>query len=74
MQLGSGVAVPVAQASSYSSHWTPNLGTSVCNGCCPKKEKEKKKVLMVLEYKEVENGNNIYPYFHFQVLYIVVFF
>ena len=40
MQLGSHVAVAVAQASSCSSSWRPNLGTSICHGCGPKKKKE----------------------------------
>ena len=30
------VAVTVVQASSYSSVWTPSLGTSICLGCGPK--------------------------------------
>ena len=40
--LGSGiaVAVAVAVASSYSSDLTPSLGTSICYGCGPKKEKK----------------------------------
>ena len=29
MRLGSGVAVAVAQAGSYSSDWTPSLETSI---------------------------------------------
>ena len=33
--LGFGMAV----ASSYTSNWTPSLGTSVCLGCGPKKTK-----------------------------------
>ena len=39
MQLGSGVAV----AGSYISDRTPSLGTSVCHGCSPKKQKKKKR-------------------------------
>ena len=35
MRLGSCVAV--AQASGYSSDWTPSLGTSICCRCGPKK-------------------------------------
>ena len=41
--LGSHVAVAVAQAVSYSSNWTPILGTSICRGCGPNKSKDKKK-------------------------------
>ena len=37
-QLGSGVAVAVAQASGYSSDSIPSLGTSTCCGCGPKKQ------------------------------------
>jgi len=42
MQLGSGVAVAVAQAGSCSSDLTPSLGTSICHGCGPKKTEKKK--------------------------------
>ena len=41
-RLRSGVAVAVAQASSYSSDSTPSLGTSICHKCGPKKKKERK--------------------------------
>ena len=43
MQLRSSVAMAVVQASSYSSYWTPSLGTFICHGCGPKKKKRKKK-------------------------------
>ena len=43
MWLGSRVAVAVVWAGSYSSDWTPSLGTSICLGCGPKKTKKKKK-------------------------------
>ena len=43
MQLGSGTAVAVAVAGSYSSNSTPSLGTSICGGCVPKKTKDEKK-------------------------------
>ena len=43
MQLGSGVAVVVAQAGSCSSDQTPGLGTSTCLRCGLKKIKDKKK-------------------------------
>ena len=42
MRLGSHVAVAVAYAGSCSSDSTPSLGTSICPGCGPKKEKKKK--------------------------------
>ena len=41
--LGSGVAGAVAKSGSYSSDWTPSLGTSIRRGCGPKKTKKKKK-------------------------------
>ena len=37
------VAVAVAEAGSCSSYSTPSLGTSLCQGYGPKKEKKKKK-------------------------------
>ena len=43
MQLGSGIAVAVVWAGSYSSDLTPSLGTSICRECGPKKTKKKKK-------------------------------
>ena len=42
MQLGSGIAVAVVQASSYSSELSPSLGTSMCCRCSPIKTKKKK--------------------------------
>ena len=42
MWLGSCIAV-VVYAGSYSSDSTPSLGTSICWGCGPKKQKEKRK-------------------------------
>ena len=52
--LGSGVALAVAYTGSYSSDWTPSLGTSICRGSGPrnsnnnttnnnKRQKDKKK-------------------------------
>ena len=41
--LGSGVAVAVAWAGSYSSDSPPSLETSMCHRCSPKKTKKKKK-------------------------------
>ena len=42
MQLGSGVAVAVALASSCSSNSTPSLGTSIATGAALKGTKKKK--------------------------------
>ena len=42
-QLGSGIAVAVASASGDSSNWISSLGTSICQGCGPKKTKRQKK-------------------------------
>ena len=42
MRLASRVAVAVAYASNYSSDSTPGLGTSICHGRGPKKQKKKK--------------------------------
>ena len=42
MQLGSGVAVAVAQAGSYSSNSTPSLGTSIMLWVRPYKKKKTK--------------------------------
>ena len=41
MQLESHIAVAVAVASGYKSDWTPSLGTSICFGCGPKKQRNK---------------------------------
>ena len=40
MLRGSGVAVAVVWSGSCSSDSTPSLGTSVCRGCGPKKQKK----------------------------------
>ena len=40
--LRSGITVAVVQAGSYSSDSTPSLGTSICHGCGPKKERKEK--------------------------------
>ena len=47
MRLRSDVAVPVAQASGYSSDLTLSLGTSICHRCGPKKSKKKKKIFQL---------------------------
>ena len=41
--LGSGIAVAVAEASSYRSNLVPSLETSICCRCNPKKQKTKTK-------------------------------
>ena len=40
-QLGSHIAVAAMWASGYSSDVTPHLGTSICCGCGPKKQKKR---------------------------------
>ena len=42
MRLGSHVAVAVVYAHSCSADSTPSLGTSMCYGCSPKKQKKPK--------------------------------
>ena len=42
MQLRSGIAVAVAEASSYNSNLTPSLGTSTCRKYSPKTQKTTK--------------------------------
>ena len=42
MQLGSHIAVSVAEASRCSSDSTPSLGTSMCRRCGPEKQKQNK--------------------------------
>ena len=43
MWLRSHIAVAMARVGSYSSDSTPSLGTSIRQGCGPKKTKKKKK-------------------------------
>ena len=52
--LRSGIALTVAQASSYSSDSTNCLENSICCGCGPKKTKKKKK-------RKREITNNLSP-------------
>ena len=42
-RLRSGIAVAVAVDGSYSSDWSPSLGTSICHRCGHKKTKRQKK-------------------------------
>ena len=55
MQLGSGVAVAVAQAGSCSSHSTPSSGTSICRRCSLKKERKKKHFYVILENPQLHS-------------------
>ena len=56
MQLGSGVAVAVVYAGSYSSDSTPSLGTSICHRCSPKaagvalKRQKKKSITLAIGF------------------------
>ena len=47
MQLGSGIAVAGAQASSCGSNSTPSLGTSICHRYSPKKKRKKESRIVV---------------------------
>ena len=60
MQLGSSVAVAMVQAGSYRSDLTPNLGTSICRGCTPKKKNPPQK----RTNKGVKFVNNFFSYFY----------
>ena len=42
MQLGSGIAVAVMQAGSYSSDWIPSQRTSICHGSALKRQNKTK--------------------------------
>ena len=46
-QLRSGIAVAVAEASSYSSNWTPSLATSIYHRCSPEKKKKRQILLCI---------------------------
>ena len=48
---GSGIAVAVAVAESYSSNYTPSLGTSICCRYGPKNQKKKKKEKDIIKHK-----------------------
>ena len=63
-RLGPGVAVAVVKAGSCSSDWTPSLVISICHGCSPKKQKEKKICLTVF---------NVNTFFLCLVLLFLVF-
>ena len=57
MWLGHGIEVAVAVVGSCSSDSTPNLGTSICCGCGPKKihkkEKENNRKILYLFKKRI---------------------
>ena len=50
MCLGSGIAVAVVEAGSCSSDLIPGLGTSICHGYGPKKDKNKNENLQIQNY------------------------
>ena len=56
MQLGSCIAVAVAQLDSYSSDSTPSLGTSICHGFGPKRQNKTKKNHYNELTQKFENG------------------
>ena len=67
MLLGSDFAVAVA--GSYRSDLIPILGNSICCGCGPKKEKEKKQ--LALKYTKYRSNLEKYIYFIiYNILYI----
>ena len=55
MQLRSSIAVALAQAGSYSSNWTPGLGTSICYGAALKRPKKKKIRINDIQKKSIKN-------------------
>ena len=64
-RLGSGIAVAVAVASNCSSNWHPGLGTSICCGCSPKKQKKTNK-------QTKSNGNSCFHHDLFPIALITV--
>ena len=65
MQLGSGVAMAVVYASSYSSDLIPRLGTSICQGRRPKKQKRNKtnkKNHDIITFGNFTHNEHIYYY------------
>ena len=58
------VSGAVVRAGSYSSDSTPSLGTSICPGCGPKKQKKKRLVhkayMNKTENKITQNNSNAY--------------
>ena len=46
---GLGAVAPLAKAGSYSSDWTPILGTSICHRCSPEKQIKKNNKKMITE-------------------------
>ena len=67
-QLGSCIAVAVAQAGSYSSNSTPSLGSSICWGYGRKKKKKKDKKKLSFSFSFI--GRCIYLLIFFLGLYL----
>ena len=63
MQLGSGVAVAVVQASGQNSDLTASLGTSMCHGRGPKKKTKKKDYWKSLWAEETKLANKSEEYY-----------
>ena len=60
MWLGSGIAMAMVKSSSYSSDWTPSLGTSICYRGGPKKTKNLKKIIQKCkEIEHMKEANNL---------------
>ena len=52
----------VASAGSYSSDWTPNLGTSICRGWGPRKGRKTKQKPRFVSVASVQSINaHLYP-------------
>ena len=64
IRLGSGVALAVVQAGSFSSNSLSSLGTSMCPRCNPKKRKKKK------EKECINSRTHTYTHTHMLLLYI----
>ena len=56
-QLGSGIAVVAAKA---SSDQTPSLGTSICPRCNPKKKKKRKGIYFFQTGNNVKHWRHVY--------------
>ena len=67
IQLGSDIDVAVASASGYSSDETPNLGTSMCCRCGPKKVKKKKD-----NYEELVFNMSMEAFIHSKYVAVIV--
>ena len=69
LDLGSGVAVALAQASSYSSCQTPSLGISICHGTGPKKGKKTKNKQTKKETGNISPNNQLRFLFKYLILH-----